>query len=1091
MMDERPKIEVVRVSSFERQHFRPLDAVQLRAAYSHMRVGTYCPDIDTYNETTAAANMPENKPPPGGGHSRKFKKNLGPVSRLLRRRHQGACLATKSCDNIYNVNRNSNSLDWRIEQSSNEPAFQSRQSSSLDWRVSRRVNPDWRNSSRSAEQLSQSAHFASGALHTTPSAKSKIVSLLRRLSPRLSRNGNNNKTTCPPLSSSPTMCPWIRVEYSNESMHETIERDESQETDVSYQRELQLNELRKKMLGYAAVTPTSPFRSYSFASQQRIDNERGDENANKDTSKMETNANHNLRVCRAVHEDRRTTGAEKAVGGEVTEAAETRGLREVGGARRPRRGPGHGEVAGLEESQDTRTSTTSANGTRLDEESARAVGPQNRRPRPLSLAVQPLNYQRLDPDRSSIEEDSSVKLVSENSDKRHPNMTSQESIGNCSLDVDRSASDRSEATLGSVSEKTLHSLNLSCNGKAESPQENLSNGSNETLQKQQQQQQQQLTEQTPVVLVDCLDGEKNNAECELQPQQLTAAKKPSYLGLACSISGYSGITRYDSKLREGFRSRDSSPGSRLITRETSPAGFRSSESLGVPGLNPPTKSQSISPLAMDRQNGFSNGTKECKIENFAETRSSTISSYQGFSEVDRGLQLHTNFADISPIRSTSPVKRTTGTVQIGSSYSRETKTYTSSISISSPRSTQIVSNSSLSETSFANGSSLDASENQTINNSSCSEKSFIQQRVERLYGPGALAQGFFFKRGSAHGNTSDTSFNKTQSSNNNDKSIDNANTEESLKNLPVLRHLRPEFRAQLPVVSPRKATDGSEQVIKPLQRISVTSQRKNDTNAKVASSMNSSCSSRENESIKLSASVTSIPDQQPAAPEVVLPVLETSPSSTSIAATEQAIEPVVNPVEEKHGHHFMRLLNAERDRLLSLAESAEADLAKADPATLPEEAEGKLRSAAGKARLLAKQKMQQFEGLCHKNISQVPGEKFPTTYEDLAGFWDMVMLQVVQVNEIFAQIEKLKSSQWQESAPENKLADVGSQNGNSTKRRVIVSQRPKTTAASEASKKARELREQARRKMMEDRRRAMRSGVQKESDEVTIFAPET
>lgn len=64
----------------------------------------------------------------------------------------------------------------------------------------------------------------------------------------------------------------------------------------------------------------------------------------------------------------------------------------------------------------------------------------------------------------------------------------------------------------------------------------------------------------------------------------------------------------------------------------------------------------------------------------------------------------------------------------------------------------------------------------------------------------------------------------------------------------------------------------------------------------------------------------------------------------------------------------LQLLNAERDRLLLLAESAEAELEKADASSLPEEAEGKLRSAAGKARLLAKQKMQQFEGLCHKNI---------------------------------------------------------------------------------------------------------------------------
>lgn len=44
----------------------------------------------------------------------------------------------------------------------------------------------------------------------------------------------------------------------------------------------------------------------------------------------------------------------------------------------------------------------------------------------------------------------------------------------------------------------------------------------------------------------------------------------------------------------------------------------------------------------------------------------------------------------------------------------------------------------------------------------------------------------------------------------------------------------------------------------------------------------------------------------------------------------------------------------------------------------------------------------------------MPGEEFPTTNEDLAGFWDMVMLQVVQVNELFDQIEKLRNSQWQE-----------------------------------------------------------------------------
>lgn len=120
----------------------------------------------------------------------------------------------------------------------------------------------------------------------------------------------------------------------------------------------------------------------------------------------------------------------------------------------------------------------------------------------------------------------------------------------------------SENTVDSISEKTLHSLNLSCNGEPVSLPENLANGSNETLQKS------HLTPDEKTLNV-------SNAHCiSPEPEQLTAAKKPSYLGLACSISGYSGITRYDSKLREGFRSRDSSPGTRLITRDTSPAGFR-------------------------------------------------------------------------------------------------------------------------------------------------------------------------------------------------------------------------------------------------------------------------------------------------------------------------------------------------------------------------------------------------------------------------------------------------------------------------------------------------------------------------------------
>ncbi|XP_068980620.1 uncharacterized protein [Bombus flavifrons] len=1004
-MEGRSKIELVRVPSNERGgNFRSVDGG--RGSYNYVRVGTYCP------EPEVKVVVCDSKPPIE--QNRKFKKHLGPVSKLLRRRHHAAYLATKSCDNIYNVNRSSSSLDWRVNQTTNEQGFQSRQSSSLDWRVGRSINKlHWRDTTRSAEQLSRSGAISSDHLQTS-STKSKLISLLRRLSPRVSRPGSKNS-----LQASPTICPWVQVEYSSESINDGL-REDSQENDVSFQRELQLNELRKRMAG---IPTTSQVTTKGLTK-----NDKEQQSSSKVKIHVQQPENDYTNASQSVHEDRGDEDRRRACG-------QTRG---------------GSEVAGLEDVGDccAATLTPSVPG---------AAGiKSNRRTRPLSLAVQPLNYRRFDPD---------PKIAIDIVTGHHPNMTSQESIGSCSLDVDQSASDRSENTIDTISKKTLHSLNLSCNGDSASQAEKLANGSSETLQK---------SNLTPDEKLNVSNGHRNSPE----PEQLTV-KKPSYLGLACSISGYSGINRYDSKLREGFRSRDSSPGTRLINRDTSPAGFRSNENLNVPAHPYTPKSQSISPLAMDRQNGFSNGLKEeCKVETYREARSS-IGIYQGYSEVDKGV-LHTTFPDISPVQASTPTKRSPGVSQM-MSCSQQNKHF----SVSSPKQPTInLSNTSFGDTSIINGATEEV-ESQVINNTTSSEKSFIQQRVERLYGPGALAQGFFFKRSTSRLNTSDSSFNK--SSNNNDVSADNANTEESLKNLPVLRHLRPEFRAQLPVVSPRRPTDGSEQILKPLQRVTPVS-RKVEQKPKIPAATNLDVNLADSGAQKLNSSVTSIPDQQPAAPKVVLPVLEPSASSTNVA---KQVEEAEKTVEEKNGHYFMKLLKQETDRLLSLAASAEAELASDDTVALPEEAAGKLRSAAGKAKLLTSQKMQQFEGLCQKNINQVPGEEFPTTNEDLAGFWDMVMLQVVQVNELFDQIEKLRNSQWQETVPEEKTVASAPQNGTTAKRRVTPIHKPKSTANSEANKKAREAREQARRQLIEERRRAMRSKAQNSENTVKIFAPDT
>lgn len=100
-------------------------------------------------------------------------------------------------------------------------------------------------------------------------------------------------------------------------------------------------------------------------------------------------------------------------------------------------------------------------------------------------------------------------------------------------------------------------------------------------------------------------------------------------------------------------------------------------------------------------------------------------------------------------------------------------------------------------------------------------KSFIQQRVERLYGPGALAQGFFVSKRQKNRLSESDEKNTSVDSEKHSKSMTDKLIEDELEpsmkqstsspTLPVLRHLRPEFRAQLPIINPRKGVEGAMQ----------------------------------------------------------------------------------------------------------------------------------------------------------------------------------------------------------------------------------------------------------------------------------------
>ncbi|XP_006821889.1 uncharacterized protein LOC102809954 [Saccoglossus kowalevskii] len=116
--------------------------------------------------------------------------------------------------------------------------------------------------------------------------------------------------------------------------------------------------------------------------------------------------------------------------------------------------------------------------------------------------------------------------------------------------------------------------------------------------------------------------------------------------------------------------------------------------------------------------------------------------------------------------------------------------------------------------------------------------------------------------------------------------------------------------------------------------------------------------------------------------------------------------------DEKGGHYFLRVVGEEEERINKLCKIAD-DYMKGKE--LGEEVCGKVRAAIGKAQLLTTKKFKQFRGLCQQNIN--PSSELITTATDLEGFWDMVMLQVNDVNNMFTELEQLKQNGWKTVQP--------------------------------------------------------------------------
>ncbi|NWV36958.1 DLGP1 protein, partial [Grantiella picta] len=131
--------------------------------------------------------------------------------------------------------------------------------------------------------------------------------------------------------------------------------------------------------------------------------------------------------------------------------------------------------------------------------------------------------------------------------------------------------------------------------------------------------------------------------------------------------------------------------------------------------------------------------------------------------------------------------------------------------------------------------------------------------------------------------------------------------------------------------------------------------------------------------------------------------------------TEDPLEAVQRSVCPRDGHWFLKLLQAERDRMEGWCQQMEREERENN---LPEEILGKIRTAVGSAQLLMAQKFYQFRELCEENLN--PNAHPRPTSQDLAGFWDMLQLSIENISMKFDELHQLKANNWKQMDPHDK-----------------------------------------------------------------------
>lgn len=220
----------------------------------------------------------------------------------------------------------------------------------------------------------------------------------------------------------------------------------------------------------------------------------------------------------------------------------------------------------------------------------------------------------------------------------------------------------------------------------------------------------------------------------------------------------------------------------------------------------------------------------------------------------------------------------------------------------------------------------DTTDNAGMNGSVSNRKSFIQQRVEKLYGTTKILTSTTVK----NSETIQMNGNGHHHVNGSNGSHEKENDEEHYMNsLPVMKHLRPEFARQLQFMSsPKKVARVNTLTSPPISPpCSVVVEIKKSEIENIQNSKDLRPETKESvvmEHIISKEDAVSVP----VIAESQQTSIDISNNNNNVCENNKMeIETIKSPeTEVRDGNYFLRLLNTEKIRILKLADDAEKEL---------------------------------------------------------------------------------------------------------------------------------------------------------------------